>query len=170
MRPAHLAQDTTPTLPVLQHAIHFFAQKGELFDAVCILQATSPFRRRNLVDDAIREFLRTGADCLMSVLPVPHEHNPHWTFEKTEDGLLRIATGEKEIIKRRQDLPPAFFRDGAVYISKTNVIMEQNTIYGNSIAAIENVPQYHVNIDTLSDWEQAEKIAASYIASLSNKQ
>ena len=48
--------------------------------------------------------------------------------------------------------------------------MEQYTIYGNSIAAIENVPQYHVNIDTLSDWEQAEKIAASYVASLSIKQ
>ena len=45
-----------------------------------------------------------------------------WVFESNNEGFLHLATGDTEIIKRRQDLPPAYFRDGSIYITKTTVI------------------------------------------------
>ena len=161
LRPEHLADDTTPTLPVIQHAIQYLADQGEFFDAVCLLQATSPFRTKDFIDHAILKFIESGTDSLMSVLPVPHEFNPHWTFEPDAAGHLQIATGEKDIIKRRQDLPKCFFRNGSVYITKVEVIAKQNSIYGRSISYVESDNEYHCNIDTLADWEIAEQKALS---------
>ena len=127
------------------------------FDAVCLLQPTNPFREQGFIDKAIEKFITSKTDCLISVLPIPHEFNPHWAFEENEIGLLKIATGEKNIITRRQELPKAFYRDGAIYITKTEVI-KNGSLYGESIAYIENNPQFYVNIDTIEDWEKAEKL------------
>lgn len=157
IRPAEFAQDTSTSLEVVQHAIAFFESKNIFFDAVCLLQPTNPFREKGFIDLAIEKFTTSKADSLVSVLPVPHEYNPHWAFEENADGLLKIATGESKIISRRQDLPKAFHRDGSVYITKTDVV-KNGSLYGNTIAYIESNPQFHVNIDTMKDWETAEKI------------
>jgi CMP-N,N'-diacetyllegionaminic acid synthase len=158
MRPAELAQDTTPTLPVIQHALKFLETMGVKYDAVCLLQVTSPFRPIRFIDNAIRKFMATDADSLVSVLRVPPEYNPHWVFEPDNDGMLKIATGEKTIIPRRQELPPAYFRDGSVYITKSSVIMNENSLYGTTISFMESDPEFHVNIDTPEDWRKAERI------------
>ena len=157
IRPAEFAKDTSTSIEVVQHAISFFESQNIFFDAVCLLQPTSPFRPRGFIDKAIEKFIASKSDSLVSVLPIPHEFNPHWAFEENENGLLQIATGEKNIITRRQELPKAFYRDGAVYITKTQVI-KNGSLYGESIAYIENNSQFHVNIDTMEDWEKAEKL------------
>lgn len=157
IRPSEFAQDTSTSLEVVQHAIDFFESQNIFFDAVCLLQPTNPFREKGFIDRAIEKFIATKADCLVSVLPIPHEYNPHWAFEESEDGLIKIATGESRIISRRQDLPKAFHRDGSVYITKTDII-KNGSLYGNSIAYIESNPEFHVNIDTMKDWETAEKL------------
>ena len=161
MRPDDLAADKSPTLPVIKHSLEYFAAQGETFDAVCLLQVTSPFRESGLIDKAIQKFIDSSADALVSVLSVPHEFNPHWVFEPTENGLLKIATGEDEIITRRQELPPAFIRDGAIYITKTNVIQNQNSLYGKTLTYIENNSDIHINLDTMEDWYKAEKLLSN---------
>jgi len=155
LRPSELAQDTSTSLEVIQHALAFFKENGELFDAVCLLQPTNPFREHGFIDEAIEKFINSKADSLVSVLPVPHEFNPHWVFEKNETGVLKIATGESTIISRRQDLPQAFHRDGAIYITKTEVL-EAGSLYGENITSIESNPKYYINIDTQKDWNKAE--------------
>lgn len=157
IRPFEFAQDTSTSLEVVQHALAFYESQNIFFDAVCLLQPTSPFRERGSIDSAIEKFIDSKADCLVSVLEIPHEYNPHWAFEESADGLLKIATGESKIISRRQDLPKAFHRDGSIYISKTEVI-KKGSFYGNSVAYIESNPQMYVNIDTMKDWETAEKL------------
>ncbi|RKS01908.1 cytidylyltransferase domain-containing protein [Flavobacterium sp. 102] len=157
IRPAELAEDTSTSLEVVQHAIAFFEAQNIFFDAVCLLQPTSPFREKGCIDKAISQFINTNADCLVSVLPIPLEYNPHWAFEETENGLLKIATGEATIIPRRQALPKAFHRDGSIYVTKTEVI-KNGSLYGNKIAYLESNPEFHVNIDTMEDWEKAEKL------------
>ena len=152
-----MAIDTTPTLPVIQHALQYLKKEGMEYDAVCLLQATSPYRPDGFIDSAIERFIEKDADSLISVLPVPHEYNPHWVFEESAEGYLKIATGETEIIKRRQELPTGYFRDGSIYITKTEVIMEQNSLYGHKIAHIVSDAKYKVNIDTMDDWYTAEK-------------
>ncbi|MCH2195572.1 acylneuraminate cytidylyltransferase family protein, partial [Kordia sp.] len=159
VRPQNLAEDTTPTLPVIQHAVSFLEKEGKHFDAICLLQPTSPFRPKGFLDKALETFKEKQTDSLVSVLEVPHQYNPHWTFEPNTDGILQIATGEKNIIPRRQELPKAYHRDGSVYITKTNVLMQENTLYGNSLAYIVSEDKYYVNIDTLEDWEKASELA-----------
>ena len=160
-RPTEFAQDTSTSLEVAQHAIAFFESRNIFFDAVCLLQPTNPFREKGSIDKAIEKFIETGADCLLSVLPIPHEYNPHWAFEECENGLLKIATGEDQIITRRQELPKAFHRDGSIYITKTAII-KNGSLYGKSIAYLATNPQFHVNIDTMKDWETAEHILQNF--------
>lgn len=161
-RPQSLAEDTSGSLGVVQHALQFMQSQGKHYDAVCLLQVTNPFRTAQLIDDAVTAFAKANTDSLVSVLKVPHEYNPHWVFEATGEGKLRIATGEKEIIKRRQDLPDAYIRDGAIYITKSEVLLEQNSLYGSSISYIESDPAWHVNIDTMADWNKAEELVKKF--------
>jgi len=157
IRPTELAQDASTSIEVVQHAIDFFEKQNIFFDAVCLLQPTSPFREVGFIDAAIQKFIEKQSDSLVSVLPVPHEYNPHWTFEETDNGLLKIATGDKKIIPRRQELPKAFHRDGSIYITKTSVI-KSGSFLGESVAYIESNPDFYANIDTMEDWKHAEEL------------
>src|SRR5262245_3570845 len=70
MRPAELAQDETPTLPVLQDVVRKLEATGECYDAVFTLQPTTPLRRADDIDGAIELLERTGADSVISVVDV----------------------------------------------------------------------------------------------------
>ncbi|WP_158727926.1 MULTISPECIES: cytidylyltransferase domain-containing protein [unclassified Flavobacterium] len=158
IRPEELAQDTTPTIDVIIHALEWYDKQDISFDAVCVLQVTSPFRTVALLDDAIQKFIASNCDSLVSVQKVPHEYNPHWTFEVNSKGNLKITTGEEKIIGRRQELPIAYHRDGSIYITKTEVLLHEHSLYGKKITFIEFPPEFYINIDTLQDWEKAEKM------------
>ncbi|MRX67895.1 N-acylneuraminate cytidylyltransferase [Flavobacterium resistens] len=155
-RPKYLAEDNTPTIDVIIHTLEWYQSQNIYFDAVCLLQITSPFRTVSFVNQAIEKFIKSDCDSLVSVLQVPHEYNPHWTFEVNAEGNLKIATGEDKIISRRQELPKAYHRDGSIYIIKTEVILKEHSLYGKSTAFIESDPEFYINIDTMQDWEKAE--------------
>lgn len=158
LRPEALAHDHTPTIEVIIHALKWYENQNIFFDAVCLLQVTSPFRTVEFLDKAIEKFIEKDSDSLVSVQKIPHEYNPHWAFEVNENGNLKIATGEIEIITRRQELPLAYHRDGSIYITKTQVLLKEHSIYGKSIAFIESDPESYVNIDTMEDWKKAEEM------------
>lgn len=156
LRPKELAQDKTPSIDVVLHALDFFEQNGEVFDAVCLLQPTSPFRPKGFIDACIQKFVDTHADSLISVLEVPHEYNPHWTFKMDPEGSLSIATGEPTLIPRRQELPMAYHRDGSVYISKVSLIREHRVLVGGKTVGQLSDKSYYANLDTQEDWNKAE--------------
>lgn len=164
IRPSHLAEDATPTLPVIQHALDFLLKRGDQVDAVCLLEVTSPFRTIEFLEAAIQKFINSGADSLVSVLPVPPTYNPHWVFEPNENDYLKIATGEEEIIPQRQALPKAYHRDGSIYLTKA-AIVSGGSLYGKSMTYLENDPRATVNIDTMEDWEEAENLLSQNNAS-----
>lgn len=153
LRPAELARDDTPTLPVVRHALE--SLEDEL-DAVCLLQPTSPFRRAEDIDACIAMLEERELDAVVSVLPVPHEHNPHWVYFEDGAGLLRLATGEEQPIPRRQELPPAFHRDGSIYVTRRDVVMG-GSLYGRRLGGyVTPDAGRSVNLDTPADWERAE--------------
>lgn len=162
MRPAELATDTAKSIDVVLHALDALQEQGNRYDAVVLLQPTNPFRPNGFIDDAIQKFTSGGYDTLISLLPVPHEYNPHWVFVPDAQGMLKLATGEEEIISRRQDLPPAFFRDGSIYITFIEVLKNKKSFYGNKLGYIEANPKCHVNIDTPADWERAEQLIKTF--------
>lgn len=157
LRPSNLALDESSSLDVIRHAINFFEVKGEYFDAICLLQPTTPFRKKGLIDEAIKKLQKKDFDSVITVRKVPAEFNPHWVFEE-KNGSLKLATGDSKIITRRQDLPTAFHRDGALYLTRTNTIIQDKSLYGNHIGYIDTTEFPYVNIDLPEDWTKAEKI------------
>ena len=161
-RPAELASDGAASLDAVRHALAAVEDAGDdPYDAVCLLQPTTPFRVDGEVDAAIARFVDAGTDSLVTVMPVPHEYNPHWVFEPNPDGrTLRIATGEASLIHQRQLLPPAYVRDGSVYLTRADVLRERRSLYGETVGyLVVDRGGRHVNLDTLDDWARAEAIA-----------
>ncbi len=154
LRPAELALDTTPTLPVIQHVLHGL---DEEFEAVCLLQPTNPLRRLADIENCIDLLENTNADAVVSVLPVPDKFNPHWVFRRESSGQMFLVTGETQPITRRQDLPTVFYRDGSIYVTKTKVLLEQNSLYGNDVRGYPMNPAHSINIDTEEDWQELER-------------
>ncbi|MES2559957.1 MAG: acylneuraminate cytidylyltransferase family protein [Bacteroidota bacterium] len=157
LRPASLATDNARSIDVVLHALEVLSSQGRSFDAVCLLQPTTPFRAEGFIDQCITAFISHQSDSLVSVQPVPHEYNPHWTFEPDASGHLHIATGEESIISRRQDLPKAYIRDGSVYLTKVSVL-KSHSLFGKTVAYVESDSSDYVNIDTPEDWTLAETL------------
>ncbi len=104
MRPAHLAEDTTATEPVIEHAIEFYTGEGWAPDAVMLLQATSPVRLPSTLARAVRQFAENGKDSLVGVIPI----GPFiWRWHPDAE-----PTAEFEIMARprRQELTQETFR------------------------------------------------------------
>ena len=155
-RPFQLAQDDTTSIAVIKEQLQKLLQYNQNIDAICLLQPTTPFRRKNLIDDAITKFKAGNYDSLISVREIPHQYNPYWAFSD-HDGTLELTVEREQIVSRRQDLPKTYHRDGAIYITKTEVI-EQNSFFGNKTGFIDTTEDPHVNLDTMEDWKKAEEL------------
>jgi CMP-N-acetylneuraminic acid synthetase len=158
LRPTDLSADDTPTLPVLQHAVRWFEEQGTTYDAVCLLQPTSPMRSPEEIDGSIELLESSGADSVVTVRRVPDEYNPFWVYFKDEHGWLNLSTGGNTPIKRRQDLPPAYHRDGSVYVIRRHVLMERNSLYGERTCGYLLSGERWVNIDTPEDLDRAAAV------------
>jgi CMP-N-acetylneuraminic acid synthetase len=145
-------------LPVVQHAVDWLERHGTGVDAVCLLQPTNPLRTAADIEACITLFESEQADTVITVLPVPPEHNPHWVYFRTPEGTLQLSTGERNPIPRRQALPPAFHREGSVYLTRRSVLMEESSFYGTRLLGLAVPPERSVNIDDAEDWARAERL------------
>jgi CMP-N,N'-diacetyllegionaminic acid synthase len=158
LRPKELAEDNTKSIDVILHCIQEQLKNGISYDIIVLLQPTSPFRDKFLMEKAMKIFKERNADSLVSVRKVPSHFNPHWLFERDEKKMLKIATGEKEIISRRQELPDAFYRDGQLYITSVDVLLKHHTFFGERLTYILNESEgSSINIDNMDDWYKAEE-------------
>lgn len=157
LRPEELARDDTPMLPVVRHALDAMESGDGRFDAVCLLQPTSPFRRAEDIDACIVLLQDRDADAVVTVRSVPPEHNPYWVYLRESDGLLRPCVGAGDPIPRRQDLPPAYHRDGSIYVTRRDVV-ERGSLYGERVFGYECDPATGLNLDENEDWERAERL------------
>ncbi|MAM22107.1 MAG: acylneuraminate cytidylyltransferase [Croceibacter sp.] len=161
-RPQHLAEDTSGSLGVVKHALAYFESVGEHYDAICLLQPTTPFITSKVIEACIEKFKDIDTDSLVSVREVPHQFHPNWVF--VEDGKNHIKTYKgKTLSKSRQDLSKAYYRDGQVYLTKANVILEKKSLYGNTIGYHISKNSPYINIDTMKDWQEAERLMNDYI-------
>jgi len=158
MRPADLAQDDTPTIPVLQHAVRALASAGEIFDAVVVLQPTTPLRQPEDVDGAIELLFRTGADSVISFVEVGDGHPARMKLLDRDGRVLDPPFAEGCEGQRRQDLPKLYLRAGSVYVTRTPVLMEQNSLKGSDCRAWVIPPERACNVDTPFDLFLAEQM------------
>ena len=161
LRPNELANDKSPTLPVLQHAVKELQAQGDNgYDAICLLQPTSPLRTVADIEECISLMSKNGYTSVISVVPVPADYNPHWVYKEVE-GKLQLYTGESQPISRRQDLPPAYKRDGVIYLTTCHTLMEEDSLFGDKVGAYHTPERPEVNIDTLEDWQHAERVLSA---------
>ena len=158
LRPKELARDDTPTVDVVRHAVQWPSLREGGFQAVCLLQPTAPLRTAKMIDEACQKYVREGIDTLVSVLPIPHHHHPDWALVSNSNGSLRWANGQIQPPPRRQELCPAFQREGSIYITRMGVIEGNNSLYGQSILGYEIDLKDHVNIDSVDDLRRAEQL------------
>jgi CMP-N-acetylneuraminic acid synthetase len=170
LRPPELATDRTPMIAVIRHALQWIAQhETELPEIVVLLQPTAPLRRSAHVDEAVQMLLGADYDAVVSVAPVPLHYNPHWQFT-VSDRRLEVFTGEPlaDLVSRRQDLPPTYTRNGAIYAFRRAAFEQTGSIYGRCCGAYVMPPELSVNLDSLDDWNLAEAYLspskAAYVA------
>ena len=130
MRPKFLAQDTTGHMDVVVHAVEWLVEREQYEpEYVMLLQPTSPLRNAEDVDAAWRVAIERKANSVISVCET-HQH-PHLVRRISDDGTLvdfvsgSRAPGSSE--RRRQDMPPAYFENGAIYLTRRNDLLVQRT-------------------------------------------
>ena len=156
VRPAELATDDAPTLPVVQHAVlEIERQQRVTFDYVVLLQPTTPLRLPEDIDRALDRLVATGADSVISVCDVGAYH-PARMRQIIDDQLVELPTREPKEMLRRQDLPPVYIRNGAIYAVRREVLMERNSMVGKVCRPYIMPEERSVNVDGRLDLLIAE--------------
>ena len=155
-RPEELAQDDTPSLPVIQHALEFVESEGDRFDAVLTLQPTNPMRQPEDIDGSIDLLDSTGADSVISFVDVGEKHPARMKYIEDEGRVVDPPFGEQFEGQRRQDLKPLYLREGSIYLTRRDVLMEQNSFKGEDCRAWMIPPHRACNIDEPFDLVVAE--------------
>lgn len=156
LRPAELARDETPTLPVLQHVLsEIAAAEGHQPEIIVLLQPTSPLRRAKDIDRAVTLLEQTRADSVVSLCAA--EHHPAW-MRRVECGRVLPFLENGPECTRRQDLPPVYRLNGAIYVTRARVLLQENAILGRDTRALVMDNESSVDIDTPLDLKIAALI------------
>lgn len=157
LRPAELANDHAPTVPVIAHAIEACQALGWNVQEVCCIYPAVPFISTNDLSYGYEKFLETGAHY---VFPVTEYPSP------IQRALRRLPDGEvmpfqpKYTATRTQDLEPGYYDVGQMYWGKATAWLQGLNIHLNAFTFI--IPEWRVvDIDTPDDWKRAELLYAT---------
>lgn len=149
MRPAELASDTARGIDVVLHAL----LKLPDFDAVVLLQPTSPFRIVEDIDGAIELWTQTG-DSVVGVTEV--SKSPYWMYCLREDGRLQQLLPDRPSVATRQQLPKAYTLNGAVYVSSLTMLRGRGSFVHSDTAGYLMPVMRSIDLDSEFDWKFVE--------------
>lgn len=151
-RPRDLARDTTPTEPVVEHAIAELSSAGRDFERVLLLQATSPVRLPGTLQRAVAEFADRAADSMVGVVA---QAPFFWRA-----GASVTSEYDFRDRPRRQDLRPEqlFYREtGSLYLTKTDIYRREHNRLGGDIALFVMDEIEGIDVDTPAELALAEQ-------------
>ena len=155
VRPAELATDTAGTYEVLLHALDFYEKKGNHYDALVLLQNTSPFRTAEHLKEALKLYT-PDVDMVVSVKECAA--NPYYcVFEENSEGFLHVSKGDGTIY-RRQDAPKVYEYNGAIYIINPESLKKQHMHQFKKRVKYVMDEMSSFDLDTMTDWKIAEMI------------
>lgn len=149
LRPAALAQDSTPGIDPVLHALGLLPE----FTDVLLLQPTSPLRSTGDIDACLQLAKNRQARSVVSVSE-PDTH-PYWTYRLGDDQSLQRFV-DAAPVARRQDLPPVFALNGALYYAQSDWLRQSKRLVGAETVAYVMPRERSVDIDNLLDWRLAE--------------
>lgn len=148
LRPAELASDSSKVIDTMLHVLKMFETKGKVFDYLLLLEPTSPLRKMDDIDNAIRKLVdnESTADSLISVGEIALEH-PIYAKRVDQEGYVQNYQDVQDSSMQRQSLPKAYFPYGVVYLSKVEAIRKYNAAYAGRIIPllIERWQNYEIN-------------------------
>lgn len=154
-RPAELALDSTPSLPVVLHALPLIEKNlGRKISILALLQATTPFRNASDIDGTLDLLRDQDADSAVSVVRLSHFH-PSKIKRIEANRLLSYSQAEIEGLPR-QNFEHAYIRNGGVYAVRRSTLLEKNSLYGDDCRAYVMPEERSLDIDTPFDFEFAE--------------
>ena len=152
IRPDQLSNDTASSYDVIMHALNYYETINKKFDAVLLLQPTSPFRKNEDLQRLVKEFDK-DVDMVVSVKIA--KENPYFTlFENTSDGF--IEKSKSGLFERRQDCPDVYAFNGSMYLINVHALKKSKLGDFKKIKKITMPEERSVDIDTLADWSLAE--------------
>jgi CMP-N,N'-diacetyllegionaminic acid synthase len=154
LRPAALAADNTPMVPVIQHAVTEVSRQGWSPEIVVLLQPTSPLRRPDHIRDAVSLLRSTKADSVVTVVELPRDRSPDYLM-RIEGERLRPFLSDRPRLTRRQDTRPAYWRDGTAYVFWRSTLERFGDIYGENCCPLILDGRDSLSIDTQDDWNEA---------------
>lgn len=153
IRDASLATDEASSMDVVADAL----RRVPGHDIVVLLQPTSPLRTAADIDGALTRLVESGAPACVSVREA--EDHPYWTFRLDSAGrLARFAELDSGVPQRRQDLPPAWCLNGAVYAARIDWFMNTRTFLSDETVGFPMPADRSLDIDTFTDIERFRKI------------
>lgn len=120
-RPRELAGDQVSLIPVVQHAVREMDRLGFVASVVVSIQPTSPLLEPEDIDRAVAKLEDTGADSVVSVQAIAHEH-PFWVKKLDGDRVVPFNEYTSESFLQRQDLPPAYIYDGGIFVRRRKLL------------------------------------------------
>lgn len=160
LRPADLANDKSPMVPVVRHAVQFIEQQDSVhLDWVLLLQPTALFRTAEDIRAAVDLARQGGCDSVISVVQVFSTH-PILMKKIENDRLLPYCIEEKEGTRRQDYQPQAFMRNGAIYLVRRDVVVEKGSMWGDVVRPYVMPEERSVNIDSEMDLRLAELMLA----------
>ena len=162
-RPAELASDGAKSSDVIKHAIDWFEQNGDRYDAIVLLEPSAPFARAEDYDGAVALMERTGANAVVGVRRMEVSS----VFVGPLDERGRIS----EIVRRmkansgvlRQEMKPEYTMNGALYVFKWDYFKQHQNIYYDEAGVYGYVmpDELSIEIDELRDLHFARFLAQS---------
>lgn len=162
VRPSQLAADDAAMIDVVIHAISFLQAADYRADGLLLLQPTAPLRESSHIRRAVE--LLADYDSVCSVVPLPKDICPHYLMKINANGFLEYFLPDGSGYVRRQDVPQAYQRDGTIYLTKTEILLEQRTFYGDRCFPMVLDPKESINIDEPADWIEAERSLGQFAA------
>jgi len=162
VRPASLATDDVPVIAAVKHSAEFFGDEGDLPTYTVCLQPTSPFTTAEQLDEAIRKARTTGCDSVVSVTEVTETH-PYRAYRLENDRVKPLEGITREAPDQRQDRPDVYGFTGAIYVRKTELLLEwdgADFALGDDMRAVVQAEESSVEIDSEFDLTVARALAA----------
>lgn len=156
-RPKKLAADKASTLSVLQHAVDYLKKKENYeADFVIALQPTSPLVLAGDIDNAIKKIVKENVNSCISLTKI--NQKLEWMYYKKNNKFpVRLLNAKNKILKK-QDLRNVFSLNGAIYITKKEILKKGKIVDDNSLTAIIMPRNRSIDIDEPVDFIMAEAL------------
>lgn len=145
IRPTELAQDNTPGVDVVLHAIQMLPG----YDYVLLIQPTSPLRTVQDIDGCLEMCLESKAKACVSVTEV--DKSPNWMYYLRSDNKMQPVLENNESYPCRQDHPKVYVINGAIYIADCNWLLDKRTFRSKETLAYVMPKERSVDIDDEMD-------------------